>query len=182
MALDVTRFTTWTCVAQMGYHPRFPPSGAKKPYNALIRGRDTKATFDRDFVAKEFCVDRSVVPALLESRDVTKKGAADDTYILLLPGDGSDECIRQVLPKEDAIWLASQMDAGRSLLECWDVISGRRAVPPKVTLTPEQELRRALTTTLDYLDALRAGLGVPPIDPPSEFDRKEIDALLERTR
>lgn len=121
---DVVEFISWTCTASQDYHPNHPPKEAKKAYNAIIHGRDAKVTFARQFVGKTFVVDRSTVPALLESRDVNKRGRATDTYFILLPGPG-ETCTRQAISWDDAIWLATQLGLGRRLEDCWDQATGK---------------------------------------------------------
>ena len=115
-----------TISAVENYHPRFAPAGAKKAYLAKITGRDSGHTFARSFLAKSTDFDVADAPVLLERVNVDKKGRRDDPDYILILADG-ENVTRESLYKDDAMWLASQMDAGRSLSECWR--DGKRVSP-----------------------------------------------------
>lgn len=189
----MTTFVSWTCTATQAYHPAHPPAGAKKAYNALIKGRDPLNTFVREFVAKSFVVDRTTVPALLESRDVDKKGRADDTYLLLLAGEG-ELCIRHTITKELAVWFATQMGLGRKLEDCWDPITKTEIPLGRVVPLGEPEpdplalmeayarsLRQALVDALTYIDAIPADVAAALPAMPG-FARDPVEELLAATK
>jgi hypothetical protein len=120
--------TLITITATCGYHERFAPAGAKKPYLARITGRNKATTFAREFLARSSDFDAAACPALVERRNAVKKGRADDAYVILLAGE-DDEVTREEVSREDAMWLAAQMDAGRPLDQCWH--AGERVSPAK---------------------------------------------------
>lgn len=101
------------------YNDRFAPAGAKKAYVARLVGRDSKMTFDREFLGKgDVMVD---APGIYETRSVDKKGRPDEPdYILLLdcpafPSENGQTLSSFVATKEQAMKIAKALDEGRSI-------------------------------------------------------------------
>lgn len=131
--------TTITIRATADYHERFPPVGAKRPYLARIIGRDPKMTFRLEFLAQESEFDCVRCPALLERRNIDKKGRPDpNDYILLYSRD--DQVYQTDITKQDAMWLAAQLDARRTLDSCWDHDSNER-----ITVKEAQKIELGVT-------------------------------------
>lgn len=129
-----------TILATNQYNERFAPAGAKKAYLARIDGRDKSTTFKREFLAKDSDFDAASCPVLLERRNVDKKGRPDEPDYILLLASG-DDVVRCDIDKSDAMWLAAQLDAGRSLDSCWDADGGR--------VTPAAAEKATVAATID---------------------------------
>jgi hypothetical protein len=91
-----------------------------KQFVARINGRDSKFTFDREFVGKksgkrgdytEAMVDD---PGLYEERDIDSKGRSTDTYYLIWQ-EAEGDFRKTVIPKEDAMVMAKWLDEGKSV-------------------------------------------------------------------
>lgn len=105
-------------------------SGGKQ-YIARIVGRNSKMTFEREFVGSkrgkrgEHSEADLDTPGLYECRDIGRKGDKEDRYVLLIEVDvGADEPELLQFPcnKEDALKIGKAMDAGRKfpeLVEAW---------------------------------------------------------------
>ena len=90
-----------------------------KQFIARINGRDSKFTFDREFIGKkggkrgedsEADVD---TPGLYETRDVDSKGRTDDSYCLVL--EDGDRLVQIWIDKADAMKVAKELDARRDI-------------------------------------------------------------------
>jgi len=91
-----------------------------KQFVARITGRDSKYTFEREFLGRkegkrgdytETMVDGA---GLYVERDIDRKGNADETYYLLWEETAGD--VRKItIPKEDAMTMAKWLDEGKSV-------------------------------------------------------------------
>ena len=127
-----------------------------KQFIARILGRDSKFTFNREFIGRKggkrnesrsADVDEA---GLYEERDINSKGRVSDSYPLLLEL-GEELSIRRV-DKEDAMKIASLLDSGKSIdqiveaipgedKKAWRFVADRKELKPtadQATISPEQ--------------------------------------------
>lgn len=109
---------TLTASARYGY--------GGKQFIARINGRDSKFTFDREFIGKkggkrnedsEADVD---TPGLYETRDIDSKGRTDDSYFLIL--EDGERLVKIPIDKADAMQIGKEFDAGRGISRCVKLI------------------------------------------------------------
>lgn len=114
-ANDAVPFTTERTMIELkvwnGYNEKYAPQGAKKAYVARIKGRDSKMTFNREFLGMSPTIDE---PGLFELRKTDNKGRADDGYRVIAEVDGELK-VSITFDKPDAMRIAKAMDEGRSI-------------------------------------------------------------------
>lgn len=104
---------TLTAGARYGY--------GGKQYIARIFGRDSKFTFNREFIGKkggkrgENSTADVDTPGLYETRDVDSKGRCDDSYCLIL--EDGDRLVQFWIDKANAMKIAKELDS-RSFDRC----------------------------------------------------------------
>lgn len=93
--------------------------GKTGQYIAHITGRDSKWTFNREFIGRK-CGKRNEgseadvdTPGLYEMRDVDRKNNKDDRYVIILEIDG--ELCKFMADKEDAMKIGKELDGGRTI-------------------------------------------------------------------
>lgn len=105
---------------------------AGKQYIARIKGRDSKFTFDREFIGKrsgkrnDFTSADVDDPGLYELRDTTRKGTSDKYRLIVAQGD---ELVVYRCSKEEAMKIARLLDEGVSAHD----------LPSRLTLPDDRE-------------------------------------------
>lgn len=122
--------STWN-----GYNEKYAPQGAKKAYVARIKGRDSKMTFNREFLGTNPTIDE---PGLFEIRKTDNKGRADDGYRVIMMV-GEELKVSTTFDKPDAMKIAKAMDEGRSIESIVEMI------PYHPDNNPEKPLRYSVT-------------------------------------
>ena len=122
-----------------------------KQYIARITGRNSKFTFEREFIGRkggkrnEDCEASVDMPGLYEIRDIDRKGNVDDNYVLLVPrGEKLEQCSAD---KADAMKIAKGLDDGRSFES---IIEWQEAV----TASPLGAARKTLAIHIKQLATL----------------------------
>ena len=116
--------------ATMGYHPRFPPSGAKKPYTARITGREKgKLRFKRDFIGGAYDAVTVADAGLYEIRSALKKGGYDDVYRIVVEHSGALVALDVIYDNVDGAdgdatvaTIAKALDAGIDITDLIEVV------------------------------------------------------------
>lgn len=96
-------------------------SNAGKQFVARILGRNSKYTFDREFIGKRSGKRNDITtadvdePGLYETRDLTRKGN-DDSYCLILPQGAG--LVQKWIDKEGAMKVAKEIQNGRDVTRC----------------------------------------------------------------
>lgn len=120
-----------------------------KQFVARITGRDSKYTFDREFIGKrcgkrdestEADVDE---PGLYECRNIDRKGNADDNYYVILGGE--DTLGKHTIDKSDAMKIAKRLDERESIDDIC-VIDDDDDV---IVVSPAEARKRKAAATLD---------------------------------
>lgn len=89
--------------------------GNRKNYVARIAGRNSKMTFEREFLGKTPDIDE---PGLFEICDYDRKGRKEISYVLVLAVPEEVQAggiAKLVTDKEDAMKIARRMDDGESI-------------------------------------------------------------------
>lgn len=143
-------------------------------YVARLKGRNSKFTFEREFIGSKYGKRNEGTsadvddPGVYEMRDVTRKGKVDK-YRLVVELD--DELHKIVSDKEDAMTVCKQLDAGRAFA---DIVRASRDGEGKVVyeiLTAKQAAQAALGDVAEQVVALLRPL-----------DEKAQKATLKRVR
>lgn len=125
---------TLTASARYGY--------GGKQYIARITGRDSKFTFNREFVGQkggkrressEFMTDE---PGLYMTCDLDSKGRKEETYYILRERNNEGFCSR-TCSKEQAMEIAKLMDKGMGFEEARTKVFPPQ--PPKVETIPPDD-------------------------------------------
>jgi hypothetical protein len=130
-------------------------------YVARLTGRDSKFTFEREFIGTKYGKRNEGTsaevddPGVYEMRDVTRKGKIDK-YRIVVELDG--ELHKLVSDKEDAMAICKQIDAGRPFA---DIVRASRNDENAVVyeiLTAKQAEQAAAASVVDQCVALLAPL------------------------
>lgn len=126
--------------------------GLSGQYIARITGRNTKYTFEREFIGRK-CGKRNEMteadvddPGLYECCDIGRKKGKESRFVLVL--EVEDELYKFTCDKSDAMTIAKELDSGRELDE---IVIGRLADQEAVEVKKE----------LDYLNSLIIIEGYP---------------------
>lgn len=126
-------------------------------YVARLTGRNSKFTFEREFIGSksgkrgDYSSADVDDPGVYEMRDVTRKGKFD-RYRIVVEFDG--ELHKLVSDKEDAMAVCKQLDAGRAFA---DIVRASRDDEGKVVyeiLTAKQAAQAALGDVAEQIAAL----------------------------
>lgn len=136
--------------------------GQSGQFVARINGRDSKFTFNREFIGSKSGKRGETTsaevddPGLYEERDVDSKGRKEDSYVLVYPTkDGGLSFVRGIA-KDLAMTIAKRMDAGESI--DWR----RESLPRQIQIQRERiagyQNKLTMTTVLDVaIGSLAAG-------------------------
>lgn len=156
--------------------------GQSGQFVARINGRDSKFTFNREFIGgksgKRGETTSAEVddPGLYEQRDVDSKGRKEDSYVLVYPTKNGDLSFVRV-QKDLAMAIAKRMDAGESI--DWNRESLPRRIEMQRNVIAGYQNKLAMTTVLDStIGSLAAGETVTYAQLAEE--REKIVARLER--